>query len=87
MSVETQEIIRICEALPDAKRDEVADFARFLLARQGDEAWERILADTAPRPRLESFLRDSAAEGGAQPLDPTVLPHGSLLLNRNQPLC
>jgi hypothetical protein len=71
MSVETQEILRICEALPEAKRGEVADFARFLLARQGDEAWEHILADTAPRPRLVSFLRDSAADGGEQPLDPS----------------
>ena len=73
MSNETQEIIRICEALPDSKRSEVADFARFLLARQGDEAWDRILADTTPQPRLESFLRDSAAEGGEQPIDPNRL--------------
>ena len=73
MSAETQEIIRICEALPDSKRGAVADFARFLLARQGDEAWDRIMADTTPRPRLESFLRDSAAEGGEQPLDPNRL--------------
>ncbi len=73
MSAETQEIIRICEALPDSKRDEVADFARFLLARQGDEAWERILADTTPRPRLEAFLRETAAEGGEQPLNPSRL--------------
>ena len=33
MSTETQELIRICEALPEAKRVEVADFARFLLDR------------------------------------------------------
>jgi hypothetical protein len=69
MSIETQELIRICEALPDAKRAEVADFARFLLAQQGDDAWERILADTRPRPRLEAFLRDAAAEGADEPFD------------------
>ena len=37
MTTETQDLIRICEALPEAKRLEVADFARFLLAQQGDE--------------------------------------------------
>ncbi len=72
MSIETQEIIRICEALPEAKRDEVADFARFLLARLDDEKWERILADERPRPRLEAFLRESGA-GDESPLDPDRL--------------
>ena len=32
MSSETQELLNICEQLPQAKRAEVADFARFLLA-------------------------------------------------------
>ena len=51
---------------------EIADFARFLLARQQDEAWERQLASTQTLPRLESFLRESAAEGD-EPLDPSRL--------------
>lgn len=72
MSTATEELVRVCEALPPEKRAEVADFARFLLARQEDEAWERTLADTRPRPRLESFLRDSAAEG-EEPLDASRL--------------
>jgi len=33
MSVETQELLSICEQLPEAKRIEVTDFARFLLAK------------------------------------------------------
>jgi len=37
--------------------------------RQEDEAWEIRLASTQPLPRLESFLRESAAEGD-EPLDP-----------------
>ena len=37
MSTETQELINICEKLPEAERAEVADFARFLLARQSDD--------------------------------------------------
>ena len=72
VSTTTEEIVRVCQALPPEKRDEVADFARFLLARQDDEAWEQRLAYPGPRPRLEAFLRESAAEGDA-PLDPTQL--------------
>jgi len=63
MSKGTEEIIQVCEALPPEKRAEVADFARFLLAREDEDAWERILAEQKPRPRLETFLRESASEG------------------------
>ena len=62
MSIATEEIIRVCEALPPDKRMEVADFARFLLARQQDALWERALDDKKKRPRLDAFLRESAAE-------------------------
>ena len=59
----TSEIAKLCEALPPDKRNEVADFARFLISRQEDECWEVTIADPKPRPRLEAFLRESAAEG------------------------
>jgi len=72
MSATTEEIVRVCEALPPDKQVEVIDFARFLLSRQSDGAWEKILADERRRPQLESFLRDSAAEGD-EPLDPKRL--------------
>jgi len=72
MSRTTQEIIEVCEALPADKQAELADFARFLLARQDDEAWERQLASVKVRPRLDAFLHDSAAEGD-EPLDPNRL--------------
>ena len=62
------EIAELCESLPPEKRDEVADFARFLLSRQQDEDWETIIAGTSSRPRLDAFLRESAAEGD-EPLD------------------
>ncbi|HZK79758.1 MAG TPA: hypothetical protein VFC46_01800 [Humisphaera sp.] len=70
MSSETEELIRICEALPEGKRAEVADFAKFLLERQEDERWEHIIADSSPRPKLEAFIEASRAEGGEEPLDP-----------------
>jgi hypothetical protein len=72
MSTETAEIVRLCEALPEDKRLEVVDFARFLLDRTGhpdDLRWEQLLADPASRPKLEAFLRDSASEGSDEPLD------------------
>ncbi len=56
------EIAELCDALPPDKREEVADFARFLLARQQDERWEAVIADPNPRPRLDAFLRESATE-------------------------
>ncbi len=68
MSTETEELIRICESLPEEKRAEVADFARFLLARGDDERWEQLIASGQRRPRLDAFLRQSAAES-ATPMD------------------
>jgi hypothetical protein len=68
MSTETQELIRICESLPEDKRVELTDFARFLLARQDEERWEQLIASPQRRPKLEAFLRDSAAQT-ATPLD------------------
>jgi hypothetical protein len=72
MNTATAEIVQICEALPEEKRMEVMDFARFLLGRTehpDDLAWEKRLADPVRRPKLEAFLQQSAAEGGEEPLD------------------
>ena len=68
MSTDTKELIEICAQLPEAKRVEVADFARFLLAKEGDERWEQIIADPKPRPKLDALLKDSKQEP-AEPLD------------------
>ena len=68
MSTATRELVRICEALPEAKQTEVTDFARFLLEREADERWEAIEAESQPRAKFEAFLRESAAEK-AEPFD------------------
>jgi hypothetical protein len=68
MSSDTEELIHTYQQLPEAKRIEVADFARFLLAQQSDEAWEKIIADPRPRPKLDEFLKASKAEG-SEPMD------------------
>ncbi len=72
MSTEKREIVELVEQLPEGKRLAVADFARFLLAQQDDERWERIVAEPTPRPKFEAFLKASRAEG-SQPLDPERL--------------
>jgi hypothetical protein len=72
MSAATEEIIRVCETLPPDKQIEAADFARFLLARQDDERWEQLVAYPGQRPKLDAFLRESAAEPD-EPLDPQRL--------------
>jgi hypothetical protein len=64
----TRELMEICEQLPEADRAEVADFARFLLSKREDDAWERTIADPKPRPKLEEFLKQSKAEG-SEPMD------------------
>jgi hypothetical protein len=56
MSAETEELLRICEQLPEAKRVELADFARFLLAGSGV---------AAPQGAVERWL--AAARGAARP--------------------
>lgn len=66
------EIAELCDALPPEKREEVADFARFLLARQHDACWEAILAEPKTRPRLDAFVRESTSEAD-EALDPRRL--------------
>jgi hypothetical protein len=68
MNSTTEEIVQVCEALPAHKQVELADFARFLLAQQDDEAWESRLSYPHPRPRLDAFLKESMAEGD-EPMD------------------
>jgi hypothetical protein len=72
MSGATAEIIEVCEALPEEKRSEVVDFARFLLSQLDENRWEAILSDDKPRPKLEEFLKASAHEGD-ELLDPSKL--------------
>ena len=59
----TLEIVELLESLPPEKREEVTDFARFLLSRQQDERWETLIDTPQPRPRLDAFLREVAKEG------------------------
>jgi len=68
MSIDTRELIEICEQLPETERAQVADFARFLLSRHDDLKWEQTLADNKPRPKLNDFVQAALAEG-SEPID------------------
>lgn len=72
MSTETQELIRICEALPEEKRSQIADFARFLLEQHDDNRWEELIDNPKGRPKLDTFVREAITEG-SEPLDPNQL--------------
>jgi hypothetical protein len=76
------EITRISDSLPPRKKAQLLDFARALQSRRGpssvakpkhgDDEWERIINDPAPRPKLAAKLKQLerlAAEGKDEPMD------------------
>ena len=79
MAAITDEVTRICQELPEEKANELVNFARFLRQQvhakagqsppNGDAAWERIISDPAPRPKLDAFVKQALEEGAAEPLD------------------
>ena len=70
-AVSASEIIKELPKLSEAERRAILDKLREL-AGLDDERWEQLLNDPRPRPKLEAFLRESAAEGEL-PLDPSRL--------------
>jgi len=73
MTVASKELAEILKGLPEEKAREVVDFARFLQQQAGDAAWERIIGDSRPRPKLDAFVAEALREGSAKPLDPSKL--------------
>ncbi len=73
MTAAAEELAKIIDSLPEEKAREVVDFARFLQQQAGDNAWERILGGTQPRPKLDKFVAEALREGAAEPLDPSKL--------------
>jgi hypothetical protein len=73
MTAIAKELVELLRELPEEKAQEVVDFARFLQHRTNEAAWERIIADSRPRPKLDSFVAEALREGPAEPLDPNKL--------------
>lgn len=57
MSTETRELMEICEQLPEAKREALTDFARFLLSKN----------ITAPSSREATEQWLEKAQGAGEP--------------------
>ena len=70
-AVSASEIIKELPKLSDTERSAILEKLREL-AGLDDKRWEQLLNDPEPRPKLETFLRQSAAEGES-PLDPSRL--------------
>jgi len=70
-AVSASEIIKELPKLSDLERRAILEKLREL-AQVDDERWEEIINDPTPRPKLEAFMRESAAEGES-PLDPSRL--------------
>jgi hypothetical protein len=69
--VSASEIINELPKLSEAERRAILNKLREL-SQEDDEHWEQLLNDPQPRPKLEAFLRESAAEGES-PLDSSRL--------------
>jgi hypothetical protein len=69
--VSASEIIKELPKLSDAERLAVLDKLREL-SQLDDAHWEKLINDPQPRPKLDAFMRESAAEGESH-LDPSRL--------------
>jgi hypothetical protein len=78
----TEELTRLCAELPPEKVAQILNYARSVQAapeavpleefdpqNEDDAAWERIIDDPRPRPKLEAFLAKAMAEGESTPLE------------------
>lgn len=59
--------------LPADKQSSVLDYVLFIKQQSArnedsDAAWERIISDPRPRPKLQAFMQAALAEG-SEPLD------------------
>jgi hypothetical protein len=77
-AVET-ELLEITRKLSPKRRRALLKFGRALstqeepataaVAEDGDAAWERIIADPKPRPKLAAYVSRILREEKAQPMD------------------
>lgn len=55
-------IADVLASLPEERKNTVLEFALFVRQQtaesSGDTAWEKMIADPIPRPRLEAYLRE-----------------------------
>lgn len=69
MTAAAKELVELIGELPEEKARAVVDFARFLHQQADEAAWERIISDARPRPKLDAFVAGALREGKSEPLD------------------
>lgn len=78
------QLLELSRALTPRQRRELLTYGRRLRAKpgksartvareDGDAAWERILNDPRPRPKLRAYVERVLREEKAEPLDPAKL--------------
>ena len=65
-------VVEIIDAVKRLDAQQKGEFLDKLAEVNFDDAWDRLLDNPEPRPRLDVFLRESAAEPD-EPLDPNRL--------------
>ena len=83
MSTLGEELLKICQELPPQKAEELVDFAKFLQQQarakidstreDDDAAWERVINDPRPRPKLTAYAEKILKEEKFEPMDPSRL--------------
>jgi hypothetical protein len=73
MTAAAKELVELIGKLPEDKAREVVDFARFLRHQADDAAWEQIIGDACPRPKLDKFVAEALREGESEQLDTNKL--------------
>ena len=73
MTALTKETLSLMDALPADKAQALLEYARYLIEKADEEAWDRKFADPKYRPKLQAMMEEAEREiaaGKTEPLDP-----------------
>jgi hypothetical protein len=71
-----EEAARIVEMLPEDKAQALLEYARYLIEKADEEAWERRFTDPKYSPKLTAMMQEveqEIAAGQTEQLDPNRL--------------
>jgi hypothetical protein len=71
-----EEAARLVEMLPQDKAQALLEYARYLVEKSDEEAWERRFTDPRYSPKLAAMMQEveqEIAAGQTEPFDPNRL--------------